>query len=120
MNSKQISVIEEFIQKNNRESKIVQFYPRIEYGQLIEISVRFVAPAERYYSNDIEDMILDRIVSLSSRRLFPSRNGLFKNGVLELKVSDSHRYTRVECIIRSLEFISNEMIDLIINSRKEG
>ena len=120
MDEKQLTAIEAFIETNNRENTHVKFYPQVQDGALLGFDVRFFAPAERYFSKELEDRVFERIEMLSHRRVFPVKDGLFKHGILELKVSHVHRRAGSDNILQPLRFIAEDMIDVILGKKETG
>lgn len=103
-----------WMREENERNLYVKFFPRVEEGFLVSISVRFFVPNPRKNLNgEKKHMIMERIRQLSHGRLVPDDNGLFDYGILELKASYIHRYCRKNFMINTLSYIANEMIPSI-------
>ena len=118
----QLAKIKDYASRINEQNPHIKIIPVIMDGVLLSISVRFLPPkswSEVTPENClIEDLIFDEIERRSRYRLFPERNGLFRKGILELKYSSVHRLANERCIIAVMEFIADDLIEVMIGKKE--
>lgn len=118
LTDEQIAEINNFAMLNNQQKAFVKLFPDIREGALLGISVRFLAPVR--WLDDSErnaqeiNSILTEIEDISQHKLFATSKELFKRGILELKYSSVYRKTHDYLILRVMEYITNEMMQIVM------
>ena len=118
----QLIKIKNYSNQINDENPHVKFTPNIINGVLLGVSVRFLPPKSwstiTSENARIEEFIYGNIEKVSRYRLFPERNGLFRNGILELEYSCVDREVDEQYVIAAMEFLANNLIDILTGEKK--
>ena len=118
MTDAQLAKIKDYADSVNEQNPHIKMIPNIVDGVLLGINVRFLPPkswsAVTVENALVEDLIYDEIEKISRHRLFPERSRLFRMGILELKYSGVHRAADERCVLATMEFIANDLINVMI------
>ena len=121
MSIKTMADLYDYMRELTRSNAHVKFFPRMDSGYLVSISVRFFVPNPRKnYTPEKQEKIFEKIERLSHGRLVPEDNGLFKRGILELKANYLHKYCNRDLFLNTINYISEDMLaDIVCDTIEE-
>ena len=106
-----IKMLEDFAKNNNCRNPHFKIFFRIEEDTLLGVSIRFFAGNGRKFDSILESQFYDGIEETSRNRVFPERNRLLKNGIIELQVNYIHKYINGNLVIRTINYIKNVLLE---------
>lgn len=117
LNFMEIHDLKEYVRKSNETRRYPQLFLEFREDYLVGIKVEFLAPRQMVISHNLRDRICNAITKMSNDLLHPVNNNQIWSGILDINYTTFHTCNYGQDIIKALNFIVEDLMDIIAGKK---